>query len=405
MLSELRLSLGEKQIRRDAVSAYAPIVHEGAVGRALKDTCDNFAGYLERGEMPNELVDELGGLVQQIQKRATAPVQHDDLGESVERVISEARSGVPQGVKCRINAVNRALGGSIQPGLIVLGARPSMGKTSLALNVSVDFALQHLPVAFFSYETVTDKISQRLLQAETGISFNGSDDDPYDFQVWNPLQHHDQVRATGRRLATLPLRVFNLARDPSVGMLERQARRMKADGGLSLIVADYLQLMKPPRETDSENVNLTQIVDRLKLLAIDLNIPIILLSQLNRKVEERTDKRPMMSDLRGSGSIEQAADVIGFLFRAEYYLEREKKPVPRDVLGMAEFIIAKNKDGRCGTADLSYCPPITKFDDPAKNRAIPPEGDGDDEDERPKPRRRRTPAQRSWTDADEDDDA
>jgi replicative DNA helicase len=237
--------------------------------------------------------------------------------------------------------------------LIVLAARPSMGKTALAINIAEHVALKEdLPVAVFSMEMGASQLAIRIVGSIGRIDQGRLRTGKLIDDEWPRLS--DAIE----RLKTVSLSI-----DETPGLttseLRASARRLaRSCGKLGLVVVDYLQLMSGSGGGDGENraTELGEISRGLKMLAKELQCPVIALSQLNRGVEQRTDKRPMMSDLRESGAIEQDADVIMFIYRDDYYNKDSKEP------GVAEIIIAKQRNGPTGTVKLTFLKPITKFE-------------------------------------------
>ena len=243
----------------------------------------------------------------------------------------------------------------LQPGdLIVLAARPSMGKTALAINIAEHVALNEgLPVAVFSMEMGAAQLAVRIVGSIGRIDQGHLRTGRLTDEEWPRLSEAIE------RLRTISLHI-----DESPGLnsseVRANARRLSRQyGQLGLIVVDYLQLMSGNGGNDNENraTELGEISRGLKMLARELKCPVIALSQLNRSVEQRPDKRPMMSDLRESGAIEQDADIIMFIYRDEYYTKEAcKEP------GVAEVIIAKQRNGPTGTVKLAFLRNITKFE-------------------------------------------
>jgi replicative DNA helicase len=279
------------------------------------------------------------------------------------------------GVTSGLKKVDECLGGFHPSDLIIVAGRPSMGKTALATNFAFNAARVALEkkeggaVAFFSLEMSAEQLANRILGQESGLSSDlirrgdiGKSDFPRLVEVSN-------------RLNLLP---FFIDDTPalSVPALRTRARRLMRQEGLGLIIIDYLQLLSSPGKKSAENrvLELSEITRGLKALAKELNVPVIACSQLSRAVEQRDDKRPQLSDLRESGSIEQDSDVVMFVYREEYYLSR-KKPTGSDdkiaewekslntVANMAEVIIAKQRHGPIGTVKLHFEGRLTKFSD------------------------------------------
>jgi replicative DNA helicase len=237
--------------------------------------------------------------------------------------------------------------------LIVLAARPSMGKTALAINIAENVALKEgLPVAVFSMEMGASQLAIRIVGSIGRIDQGRLRTGKLQDEEWPRLAE-----------AVERLRTVSLSIDETPGLtpseLRASARRLARNcGKLGLVVVDYLQLMSGSSGSDGDNraTELGEISRGLKMLAKELQCPVIALSQLNRGVEQRTDKRPMMSDLRESGAIEQDADVIMFIYRDDYYNKDSKEP------GVAEIIIGKQRNGPTGTVKLTFLKPITKFE-------------------------------------------
>lgn len=279
------------------------------------------------------------------------------------------------GVTTGFKKVDECLGGFHPSDLIIVAGRPSMGKTALTTNFAFNAARAALEkneggaVAFFSLEMSAEQLANRILGQESGLSSDlirrgdiGKSDFPKLVEVSN-------------RLNSLP---FYIDDTPglSVPALRTRARRLKRQGGLGMIIIDYLQLLSSPGKRAAENrvLELSEITRNLKALAKELHVPVIACSQLSRSVEQRDDKRPQLADLRESGSIEQDADVVMFVYREEYYLSR-KKPTGSDdkiaewekamgsVANIAEVIIAKQRHGPIGTVQLHFEGRLTKFSD------------------------------------------
>ncbi len=279
------------------------------------------------------------------------------------------------GVTSGFKKMDECLGGFHPSDLIILAGRPSMGKTALATNLAFNAAHSAMEknegaaVAFFSLEMSSEQLANRILGQESGLSSDlirrgdiGKSDFPRLVEVSN-------------RLNSLP---FFIDDTPalSVPALRTRARRLKRQEGLGMIVIDYLQLLSSPGKKSADNrvLELSEITRGLKALAKELQVPVIALSQLSRAVEQRDDKRPQLSDLRESGSIEQDSDVVMFVYREEYYLSR-KRPTGSDdkiaewerslstVANMAEIIIAKQRHGPISTIKLHFEGRLTKFSD------------------------------------------
>lgn len=306
-------------------------------------------------------------------------------GGAISEAIDEAsaayqRGGNMAGLSTGLRDLDNMLGGLQSPDVIVIGGRPSMGKTALVTNIAYNIARstngdgEVCPVDFYSLEMRSSQLATRILAEQTGI---GSE------KIRRGMFSESEFRkisATGQQISATPLHIDDRG-GISIDQFRARARRQHRKSGSKLIVVDYLQLMAGrSRNTVDE---LTFISQGLKALAMELEIPIIALSQLSRDLEKRDDKRPMLSDLRGSGSIEQDADVILFCYRDEYYVERRKPPehdIARfpewqaemhRVAGLAEIILAKSRHGPIGTVHVSFDSALTKFSDLARTDRMP----------------------------------
>ncbi|MDP2304010.1 MAG: replicative DNA helicase [Ignavibacteria bacterium] len=251
--------------------------------------------------------------------------------------------------------LDEILGGFQKSDLIILAARPSMGKTAFALSLTRNAAMQfRIPVAFFSLEMATIQLVIRLICAEGRL-------DAHKVRTGKlPGEDGMKLGKIASKLIEAPIYVDDA---PAQTILEirAKARRLKAEKNIGLIVLDYLQLIQGPARSESREREISQISRSLKALAKELNIPILALAQLNRAVEARTDKRPQLSDLRESGSIEQDADVVMFLNRPEYYgITTDNNG--NSTQGMAEVIIAKQRNGPVGDIQLSFIKEYARFE-------------------------------------------
>jgi replicative DNA helicase len=239
----------------------------------------------------------------------------------------------------------------MQPGqLIILAARPAMGKTALALNVAVHTCLQsHLPVAIFSLEMVATELSMRLLTGRAKV-----DSKRVRKKAFLDTDLRSIAKAT-QELSALPI-FINDSGSTTIYDIQSQCRKIKSEQGLGLIVVDYLQLMGSTNKSIQREQQIAEISRGLKTMAKELSCPIIALSQLNRAVETRPNKRPTTADLRESGSIEQDADIVMFVYRDEVYDSNTKEP------GIAEIIVGKNRAGEIGTAKLAWVGAYTSFE-------------------------------------------
>jgi len=254
------------------------------------------------------------------------------------------------GVATGYSDMDQMTGGLQRSDLIILAARPSMGKTSLALGMAYGAAVVHKrTVGIFSLEMSAEQLVQRILSMETGVDSHRLRLGQIDDNEWDRIS-----RAFGR-LSEAPIYVDDSS-SSSILDVRSKARRLQAEQGLDLIIVDYLQLMSG-RRTDNRVQEISEISRGLKGLARELNVPVVALSQLSRAVESRSDHRPMLSDLRESGSIEQDADIVMFIYREDKYEEESEKK------GIAEIIIAKHRNGPVGSVNLRFFDRTARFAD------------------------------------------
>ena len=343
------------------IRRYAEIVRERSILRKLVSVSDEIAtsalntngrpvtNILDEAEQKIFSIGEEGSRMRQgFQSMDKLVVQLLDRVEEMSKNPNDI-TGVPTG----FFDLDRMTSGMQAGDLLVLAARPSMGKTALAINIAEHVALhEDLPVAVFSMEMGASQLAIRIVGSIGRIDQGRLRTGKLIDDEWPRLS--DAIE----RLKTVSLSI-----DETPGLttseLRASARRLaRSCGKLGLVVVDYLQLMSGSGGGDGENraTELGEISRGLKMLAKELQCPVIALSQLNRGVEQRTDKRPMMSDLRESGAIEQDADVIMFIYRDDYYNKDSKEP------GVAEIIIAKQRNGPTGTVKLTFLKPITKFE-------------------------------------------
>jgi replicative DNA helicase len=301
------------------------------------------------------------------------------------------RGGGLAGISSGLHELDYKLGGFRNSDLVILAGRPSMGKTALATNIAfniarkykkgkrpdgTDGAVQGGVVGFFSLEMSSEQLANRILAAESRIKSH---------ELLSGKLEEDEFRRfleVASELETIPLYIDDTPALP-ISSLAARARRLKRRFGLDVLVIDYLQLVRPAgggRGNDGRVQEVSEITQGLKAIAKELDIPVIALSQLSRKVEDREDKRPQLADLRESGSIEQDADVVMFVFREEYYHERAKPSDDSDKFpewqqraerlhGRAEVIIGKQRHGPIGSVDLHFEGKYTRFTDPVREPA------------------------------------
>jgi replicative DNA helicase len=301
------------------------------------------------------------------------------------------RDGGLAGVSTGLKDLDKMLGGLQSSDLIVLAGRPAMGKTALVTNIAFNIAKAYKysinpdgshktdnggRVGFFSLEMSSEQLATRIISEQAEVA-------SYKIRR-GMIEEHEFVKLaqTAREIERLPFHIDDTG-GISVAQLTARARRLKRQHGLDVLVIDYLQLLSGSTKNNTNRVQeLTEITTGLKALAKELAVPVIALSQLSRQVENRDDKRPQLSDLRESGSIEQDADVVLFVYREEYYLKgKEPRPGSEDhakwqnemeqVMGKAEVIVGKSRHGPTGTAQLAFEAEFTRFTDLADEERLP----------------------------------
>ncbi|MCK8824555.1 replicative DNA helicase [Fuchsiella alkaliacetigena] len=338
------------------VEHYAYLVEEKAVLRKLISSANQISDLGYQGEEDLEIVlDRAEQLIFNVsQKRAVKTFAEikdvlmstfDDL-----EMLYENKGGVT-GVPTGFSDLDKMTSGFQESDLVIIAARPSMGKTALALNIAQYAAIQEdIPVAIFSLEMSKEQLVQRMLCCEAQV-------DNHRLRT-GYLNENDWDKLTDAAGSLSEADIF-IDDTPAITVMEMRAkaRRIKAEHGLGLILIDYLQLMQGSGRVESRQQEVSKISRSLKSLARELEVPVVSLSQLSRAVEQRNDKRPQLSDLRASGSIEQDADVVAFIYRDEYYNpDTEKK-------GITEIIIGKQRNGPVGMVELAFQKEYTRFVD------------------------------------------
>lgn len=283
--------------------------------------------------------------------------QIEELKNRVQRGEGDIVTGIPTG----FYSLDRITSGLHRSELVIVAARPSMGKSSFAANLATKIALKHdAAVAIFSLEMSKEQLANRILCSEAMVDLQKVRTGQISDEEWEKL-----VQAAGE-LSRSRL-IFDDEPDLTPRLLRAKARRMKREYGIDVIFIDYLQLMSSKsRNYESRQQEITEISRSLKLLARELNITVVALSQLSRAVEQREDKRPRLSDLRESGAIEQDADLVMFLYRDAYY-KRKKETEEKNILNEpheAELIIGKQRNGPVGTVKLVFNPKLATFYEP-----------------------------------------
>ncbi len=339
------------------VAAYAKIINEKAVMRRLIQSANEIISFAYGGgKSSEEVLDSAEAAIFRIAERKIRN-SYFPLKEVIKKNIEtiehyqeyrETVTGVPSGYK----DLDKLTAGFQKSDLIIIAARPSMGKTALGLCIARNAAKDSgIPVGFFSLEMSKEQLAMRLLCSEARVDSHKIRSGFLSRQECGKL-----LQAAGLFM-DVPIYIDDT---PGISPLElrAKARRIMADQGLGLVVVDYLQLMRGRETAERREQEISEISRSLKGLAKELDIPVIAIAQLNRKVEERADKRPLLSDLRESGAIEQDADVIAFIYRDEVYAKHGSKEP-----GVAEIIIGKQRNGPSGeTVKLAYISTYTRFE-------------------------------------------
>jgi replicative DNA helicase len=339
------------------VRAYAQIVREHSMLRQLIQIGGDIASsaHSSDGLSVAELVDQAEQRVFEIADRGTAGpgfrALKEILPDTIDRldVLSHSDEEIT-GISTGFGAMDDMTAGLQRGDLIVVAGRPSMGKTTLAVNIAENAAIGHgIPTAIFSMEMSDEQLSFRMIGSIGRVSQSRLRRGKLSDEDWT------RIDSAVSMMSQAPIFI-----DDSAGLspteVRARARRLKREHGLGLIVVDYLQLMQVAGTVENRATEISQISRSLKALAKELSVPVIAISQLNRSVEQRVDKKPVMSDLRESGAIEQDADVIVFIYREEVY----DKETPRK--GVADIIIGKQRNGPVGEFHLTFLGEYTKFE-------------------------------------------
>ena len=378
---------------------YGRTIHDLAVRRELiriGEDVVNVAYDAPVDSTPREQIEEAERRLYQIAEGGRYDGGFQRFSDALKIAVDMAakayeRDGHLSGVATGLTDLDHKLGGLQASDLIILAGRPGMGKTALATNIGFNIAKTYRGetradgtletvnggiVGFFSLEMSAEQLATRIIAEQSGVAsykIRRGDITETDFQ---------NVAEAVREMQSIPFFIDQTG-GISIAQLTARARRLKRQRGLDLLIIDYIQLLSGSRtRSDNRVQELTEITTGLKALAKELNVPILALSQLSRQVEQRDDKRPQLSDLRESGSIEQDADVVMFVFREEYYLENRK---PREgteefpewqrkmdeMHGKAEVIIGKQRHGPTGTVELQFEASLTRFGNLAREEALP----------------------------------
>ncbi|WP_368875525.1 replicative DNA helicase [Proteus mirabilis] len=343
------------------INAYADIVRERAVVRDMIKVANEIAdaGFDPQGRTSEDLLDFAESRVFQI---AETRANKDEGPKAIDAILEETVEKIEQlyqkphdgvtGVSSGYQDLDKKTAGLQKSDLIIVAARPSMGKTTFAMNLCENAAMtEEKPVLIFSLEMPGNQIMMRMLASLSRVDQTRIRTGQLDDEDWARISSTMGILLEKR----------NMYIDDSSGLtpteVRSRARRIyREHGGLSLIMIDYLQLMRVPSLSENRTLEIAEISRSLKALAKELQVPVVALSQLNRSLEQRADKRPVNSDLRESGSIEQDADLIMFIYRDEVYHENS------DLKGVAEIIIGKQRNGPIGTVRLTFNGQWSRFD-------------------------------------------
>jgi replicative DNA helicase len=346
---------------------YARIVHEKACLRRLIEKANTIAKRCleDRGNV-DEIIDFAETAVFEVSEDRSrqqyyplSKIIEDNIDALVER---QGKKSLITGVPTGFTLFDHKTSGLQNSDLIIVAARPGMGKTAFALNVARHAAIENeIPVAVFSLEMSKEQISMRMLSSEARLDSTRLRSGFINQEDWLRI-----TEAAGN-LSNAPIFIDDT---PNLTAMEIRAksRRLKLDKNIGLVIIDYLQLMQGRRSAERRDLEISEISRSLKALAKELSIPVVALSQLNRMLEQRSDKRPQLSDLRESGALEQDADVVAFIYRDEVY-NKDENNANR---GKAEIILAKQRNGPIGMVPLVFLGAHTRFENPASEDLIEP---------------------------------
>jgi replicative DNA helicase len=395
---EYLLNLTNSIINTAKFKDYANIIYDLYLKRQLLILQNNISSHLTTSNDFTKIIETIEEEIFKLNQQGSIESKVSTFEDAVLRSLKNVelarkfKDGI-SGLDTGLRELNRKLGGLQKSDLIVLAGRPSMGKTALATNIAVNCAMKYMqtkehpgaPVVIFSLEMSSDQIAGRILSSYSGISSDSLRKGQLTDEQFNTL-----VKAV-QQFKNTPIFIDDTPA-LTISQIRNRCRRLKRQHNIGLVVIDYIQLIGNDKKSDSRTTEVGEITRGLKSIAKELGVPIIALSQLSRAVEAREDKTPMLSDLRESGSIEQDADIVSFIFREEYYVEREEpkfanKDESQDkfrerlekwrarlemVRNKATLVIAKNRHGSVGNIDLVFNPQNTHFYDVDKTHNIKP---------------------------------
>jgi replicative DNA helicase len=343
---------------------YAKIVHDKSSLRRLIEKANAIVKrcFEERGNA-DDVIDFAETAVFEISEnkaqQAFYPISKIILGNIETLEEKQGNRSLVTGVPTGFSHLDNLTSGFQNSDLIILAARPSMGKTALALNIARNAAVEaNIPVAIFSLEMSKEQLSLRMLCSEARLDSSRLRSGFFSMEDWHRL-----TDAAGL-LSESPIYIDDSASLTAME-IRAKARRLKMDKNIGLIIIDYLQLMHGRAGAERRDIEISEISRALKALAKELDLPVLALSQLNRMLEQRTDKRPRLSDLRESGALEQDADVVAFIYRDEVYNKEEDNPSR----GIAEILLSKQRNGPTGDVYLAFLNSFTRFENLASEDA------------------------------------
>lgn len=299
-------------------------------------------------EILSRLQDKLNGINNYVEQ------DNGEIEKSITRFIDDLETrckngGDINGIKCGYRGVDRMLGGLKPEDLIIIAGRPSMGKTAVTLNIAINTAvMSNAKAAFFNLEMGKQQILERMMSITTEINMESIKNGKLKDENW------DQIVNASSKLIRSNIRLYDKLF--TLNSIKAECKKLKMQKGLDIVIIDYLQLIEMGGKAENRNMEISKISRELKLMAKELEVTVVALSQLSRAPESRREHRPLMSDLRESGSIEQDADVVAFLYRDGYY--NKDTDSPDDI----EFIVAKNRNGEVGTVKLRWKPECQKVE-------------------------------------------
>jgi replicative DNA helicase len=344
---------------------YAKIVHDKAALRRLIEKANAIVKrcFEERGNA-DDVIDFAESAIFEISEKksqqAFYPLSKIILGNIETLEENQGNRSLVTGIPTGFSRLDNLTSGFQNSDLIILAARPSMGKTALALNIARNAAVDaNIPVAVFSLEMSKEQLSLRMLCSEARIDSSRLRGGFFSMEDWHRLTDAAGI------LSESPIYIDDSA-SLSAMDIRAKARRLKMEKNIGLVIIDYLQLMQGRAGAERRDIEISEISRSLKALAKELDLPVLALSQLNRMLEQRNDKRPRLSDLRESGALEQDADVVAFIYRDEVYNKEEDNPNK----GVAEILLSKQRNGPTGDIYLTFLNSYTRFEDLASEEVM-----------------------------------